>query len=421
MRPILRRGLFAAAPALVAVLLLEIGLRLMLAPSDRSYGMLLGQELPPVKLIPYDRSPPKTDRDASYEDLVVDGDRISVGDIFGFHRDDPVLGYTPQENVVSLHGWWQSNNIGARKRRDTPPSVEPGRRRLLLFGDSYVQATRVRQEQAWPGLLETETLETVNLGVDGYSMAQSYLRYRQLKNRIDHDLVLLVFVPIKDLWRDVNTIRSLAKDWDYYPVMPRFVLEQGALVLVPSPYDSPSRIFEDSGTVVSDKLTSHLERYDRFYFAAEYRESRLPERLLLYKVGLRAYLVYKKRALYARLHAESEAVQVTQRIFDAMADEVEREGARFVLVYLPSRRDLDSLQSSDSYAASWKRIVESTCAAGFLCLDLSPALLEAPAESLDVGYEGSHYGPRANRLIADLVGRYLNEQGLVPTQRTPGS
>ena len=82
------------------------------------------QERPPVKLIPYDRSPPKTDRDASYEGLVVDGDRISVGDIFGFHRDDPVLGYTPQENVVSLNGWWQSNNIGARKRRDTPPSVE---------------------------------------------------------------------------------------------------------------------------------------------------------------------------------------------------------------------------------------------------------------------------------------------------------
>ena len=211
MRPMLRRGLFAATPVLVAVLLLEIGLRLMVAPSDRSYGVFLGQELPPVKLIPYDRPPPKTDRDDWHEELVVDGERISVGDIWGFHRDDPVLGYAPQENEVSLNGWWQSNNIGARKRRDTPPAVEPGRQRLLVFGDSYAQATRVKQEQAWPALLETETLETVNLGVDGYSMAQSYLRYRQLKNSIDHDLVLLVFVPIKDLWRDVNTIRSLAK------------------------------------------------------------------------------------------------------------------------------------------------------------------------------------------------------------------
>ena len=66
-------------------------------------------------------------------------------------------------------------------------------------------------------------------------------------------------------------------------------------------------------------------------------------------------------------------------------------------------------------------MVETTCAAGFPCLDLSPALLQAPAESLDLGYEGSHYGPRANRLFADLIGRYLDEQGLAVTQETPGS
>ena len=422
MRPSVRRALYAATTLLVVLLMVEIAARLLVEPSTRSYGRFFGQELPPLELIPYDNSPGTTDRNAPFGDLVVDGRQISEGDLWGFHRDDPLLGYAPKEDTVSLNGWWQSNNIGARKRLDTPSAVAPGTTRLLVFGDSYAQATRVKQEQAWPALLETSRLETINLGVDGYGMAQSYLRYRQVKSRIEHDLVLLLFVPIKDLWRDVNTIRSLAKDWDYYPVMPRFVLEQGELVLVKSPYDINSQVFEENSPVVSDRLMTHLRRYDRFFFEAEYRQPRLLGKLVLYKLPLRAYLTLRKRALYGRLDSDSEAVQVTRRIFEAMAQEVDREGARFVLVYLPSRKDLKLLRSSSDYAANWKRIFTSTCNRGFPCIDLSPAFLDAPTQTLDTGYEGSHYGARTSRLIADRVRRALEDQGLVePTLRGQGS
>jgi hypothetical protein len=422
MRPSVRRALYAATTLLVVLLLLEIAARLLVAPSSHSYGRFFGQELPPLELIPYDSSPGKTDRNAPFGDLVVDGRQISIGDLWGFHRDDPLLGYAPEESTVSLNRWWQSNNIGARKRLDTPSAVAPGTTRLLVFGDSYAQATRVKQEQAWPAVLETSRLETINFGVDGYGMAQSYLRYRQVKNSIEHDLVLLLFVPIKDLWRDVNTIRSLAKDWDYYPVMPRFVLEQDELVLIESPYERNLQVFEENSPVVSDKLETHLRRYDRFFFETEYRQPRLFGRLVLYKLPLRVYLTLRKRALYGRLDADSEAVQVTGRIFEAMAEEVEREGARFILVYLPSRKDLKLLRSSSDYAANWKRIFASTCDRGFPCIDLSPALLDAAPGSLDSGYEGSHYGPGANRLIADLIRRALEERGVVePAPRDHGS
>ena len=413
MRPPVRRALYAATTLLVVLLLVEITARLLVAPSTRSYGRFFGQELPPLELIPYDDSPDQTDRNAPFGDLVVDGRKISSGDLWGFHRDDPLLGYAPKENTVSLNGWWQSNNIGARKRRDTHSAVAPGTTRLLVFGDSYAQATRVKQEQAWPAVLETSRLETINFGVDGYGMAQSYLRYQQVEHRIEHDLVLLMFVPIKDLWRDINTIRSLAKDWDYYPVMPRFVLEEDELVLIESPYERNAQVFEENSPVVSDELKTHLRRYDRFYFEAEYRRPRLLGKLVLYKLPLRAYLTLRKRALYGRLDSDSEAVEVTRRIFEAMAEEVDRQGARFVLVYLPSRKDLKLLRSSADYAANWKRIFASTCDRGFPCIDLSRAFLDATAETLDTGYEGSHYGPRTNRLIADLIGRALEEKGLV--------
>ena len=276
----LRRACFAAITALVVLLLLEIALRLLVEPSEKSYGAFLGQELPPLELIPYSAAPPKTNRDTWHAGLEIDGKRISIGDLWGFQREDPYLGYAPKENMTSRNGWWQSNNIGARERQDTAASKPPGKQRILVFGDSYAQGSRVKQEEAWPYLLEqkSDALDVVSLGADGYSMAQSYLRYRQLKQEIEHDLVLLVFVPIKDLWRDINTIRSLAKDWDYYVVLPRFVIEQDQLVLAASPYARASRVFEENDGVASDELRAHLRKYDRFYFEEEFREPRFPGR-----------------------------------------------------------------------------------------------------------------------------------------------
>jgi hypothetical protein len=416
------RLLFAAITVLAVLLAVEIALRLFVQPSDRSHGVLLGQELPPLALIPGPTGPPSSDRDDWIEGLVVDGRRVSVGDLWGFQREDPDLGYAPKENKVSVGGWWQSNNIGARERLDTTPHRPEGKRRALVFGDSYAQGSRVKQEECWPEVLEREldAFDVVNLGADGYSMAQSFLRYRGLKHAIDHDLVLLVFVPIKDLWRDVNTIRSLAKDWDYYDVMPRFVIEQGRLVLAPSPYETAAEVFEKNGVVVSPELRAHLEQHDRFYFEAEFRPPGLLGRSVLYKIGLRAYLLYRKQRLYGRLDPESEAVEVTRRIFRSMHEEVEARGGRFVLVFLPSHRDMDSLRTSRRYAANWERVVTAACRGDYPCIDLARGFLDAPPDRLDRGYDDSHYGPRANRLIAELIRQRLSELGLAEAARSGG-
>jgi hypothetical protein len=414
------RVLFAAITTLAALLAVEIALRLLVQPSDRSYGVLLGQELPPLTLIPGPTGPPESDRTDWVEGLVVDGRRVSVGDLWGFQREDPDLGYAPKEDMVSVNGWWQSNNIGARERLDTPPRRPDGKRRALVFGDSYAQGSRVKQEESWPEVLEREldAFDVINLGADGYSMAQSFLRYRGLKHAIDHDLVLLVFVPIKDLWRDVNTIRSLAKDWDYYDVMPRFVVEQERLVLAPSPYETAAEVFEKNRVGAGPELKAHLEHHDRFYFEAEFRRPGLLGRSVLYKIGLRAYLLYRKRQLYGQLDPDSEAVEVTRRIFRSMHEEVEQQGGRFVLVFLPSHRDMESLRTSRRYAANWERVITAACGGDFPCIDLSHGFLAAPPNRLDRGYDGSHYGTQANRLIAELIRQRLSDLDLADAARS---
>src|SRR5205823_5709389 len=79
--------------------LIEVVGHALVKPSPLSYGTFLGRELPPFRVAPACNKPPPaaTDTSAWYLGLVVDGHRITVGDIYGMFREDPVLGYAPRE------------------------------------------------------------------------------------------------------------------------------------------------------------------------------------------------------------------------------------------------------------------------------------------------------------------------------------
>ena len=206
---------------LVAFASAELAARTFVQPSEGSAGVLMGRRLPPLTIVP--ANPPKDERELRGREIVVDGKRLSIGDLWGYHRRDNFLGYTTQENAVSANGWWQSNNIGARSRIDTNPEIPAGKKRILIFGESFAESTRVRQDEAWSSILGSidPNREVVNLAVDGYSMGQAYLRYQSFKDALGHGGSLMMFVPTRDLWRDVNTIRGLHDPWDMPEVQPR--------------------------------------------------------------------------------------------------------------------------------------------------------------------------------------------------------
>src|SRR5262249_37585119 len=278
--------------------------------------------------------------------------RIRRDDLAGIMREDPVIGYAPREEATSSNGWWQSNNIGARARHDTAAEPLPGTTRAGVFGDSFAGRSRVPQEQAWPTVVEASTpnLEVVNLGVDGYSAGQSLLRYRALRDHLHPDVVLLTVSPRADFWRDVNTLRALA-GWRSWTLMPRFVLEDGELRLVPSPYPVPSAIYADNRDGPSARLRDHLARYDRFYVPWMYTE---PAGLVGRSLLVRFLLARWHAALQRRTHEEAldpdgEAVTVTTRIAASMCAESAARGASFLLLLLPSERDLGHLRRRAAY------------------------------------------------------------------------
>src|SRR6185369_3274761 len=101
------------------------------------------------------------------------------------------------------------------------------------------------------------------------------------------------------------------------------------------------------------------------------------------------------------LEPGSEAVMVSGRIAQAMRDDAAERGARFLLVLLPTERDLKRLRRSDAERDAWQRIVAGLADYGIPLFDLAPDLIAAPADRVDRGFDGTHHGPRTNALVAD--------------------
>lgn len=386
----------------LTLLATELVFRALVKPSRMAAGRLFGSELPPRRLVPPE--PPARRAARAARTKAFRGD-----DLAGKFRPDPVVGYVPREDMVSSNGWWQTNNLGARSRVDTSRDVPPGKTRVLVFGDSFAVGSRVPQEAAWPAVLATmrPDLDVVSLGVDGYGAAQSYLRYRAVRDAVEHDVVVLTISPGADLWRDVNTLRALA-GWRSYTVMPRYVLDGESLRLVPGPYDPPDAVYADNRDATSPRLRAHLERYDRFFVPWMYEA--MPEpwgRSVLVRFGLARWHAAKLRDVQdAALAPDSEAVRVTAKIVATMRDEAIGRGTRFLLVMLPSEREVKALRRT-RHRAQWRAVAAALSSGDVPCADLSDELLAIPPEELDRGADGTHHGPRVNARIAEMMERAL--------------
>ena len=411
MKPSWKRNLGLVVAALVfAFFLIEIGARLILIPSYVSYGRLLGVELPPHILPSPFFEAPEMDRSAPYNDLVVDGKAITLGDLWGLSRPDPTTGHAPVENSRSTNGWWQTNQLGARARHEHKREVPKGKSRILIFGDSFAIGSRLPQEETWSAHLaeQGDQFDIVNFGVDGFGSGQSYLRYQIMRDKLDHSYVMFMLSPQVDLWRDINTRRDVGGNWLAYAVMPRFIVKYQSLQLVPDPFADRSAQDFSADMSWDPLLREHLRAFDRFYFPLRYETVPVIGNSIVFKVAANALSIFQRHQLKESLfHIDSEAMTVTRSIIRAFRSDAESRGNTFILVLLPTERELKNRRLKESHWREWQGMAENLCEPGVLCIDLADALREIPTDEIDTGYDGSHFGPNSSRFIAGLIYRAL--------------
>src|SRR5262249_55373264 len=100
-----------------------------------------------------------------------------------------------------------------RRDLERPVAKSPGTYRVLLLGDSFVEAMQVPIEQTFARRLEAALtrpggprVEVISMGVSGYGTTSQYLWYREHGRAYQPDLVLLSFYPGNDVRNNSPTL-----------------------------------------------------------------------------------------------------------------------------------------------------------------------------------------------------------------------
>jgi hypothetical protein len=103
---------------------------------------------------------------------------------------------------------------------------------------------------------------------------------------------------------------------------------------------------------------------------------------------------------------EHEVYRLLRALVLEVAREARNSGARFRLVVLPSLPDLEGARGPQG--PYWRGLVADLEGRGLECIDVTPVLQAAgAAEDRSLWMPQQHYGPEANRLVADAVERAL--------------
>lgn len=400
------------------LLITELLLRIFVQPSDSCAGTLLGIKLPPFNITPpvnytgpvfLNAAERGQRKKTSGQSQIVEGEP-SPDDLFGIFREDEVIGYTFVENTSSSHNWWQTNNVGARARTDTPRAIGKGKRRVIFFGDSFTNCSQVIQENTWPALLEKNDprLEALNFGVDGYGMGQSLLRYRRVRTQIDYDRVILVFVPACDLERDINTYRRIM-EWHSCKLMPRFTVEDGKLTLIEPPYKTLESLLKENRGVMSERFHTHLKTYDSLYIPTKYEKIPVLSDIIIFRLVIGACNIMQEKRIHRTVYQPgSEAMTVSRAIFRNMAREAQEQDRDFHLILLPRQDEVKQFKSSAAFRERWRTLAGSIASDHIPMADLMDKLAATPESEFDRAYDGFHNGDRTNAMIAKYIGALLN-------------
>jgi hypothetical protein len=294
---------------------------------------------------------------------------------YEFDEWSPTRGWALKANVrnVPVAGGGKvlsSNSKGLRGPREYTYEKPAGVTRIVVLGDSFTFGEDVGDDETYSHRLEEMLpgVEVLNLGVHGYGHDQMlvYLREEGLKYR--PDVVLLGFLS-DDMERNVLGFRDYAK--------PRFVLEDGRLVLRGSPVPSPEE-------------TIAAERW-RLKFA-----------------DVVSMLWFRYRWKSGRTSQETK--DVTLAILDAMKADIEAAGAKPAFAYLPVYGEITR---TDPGMTARERFFFSFCRErGIQTMYLRPFFLEKMKQGIELKAYG-HWGPVEHQTAAAGMAAYLVEKGLV--------
>lgn len=317
-----------------------------------------------------------------------------------------------------------------------PAAKAPGTTRLLALGDSFTFGDAVELEEAWPWRLQEllnqgvagRRYEVVNAGVSGYGTGQMRLLYASLEERLRPDVAVLGLTVVNDLLDNL-----CIEEASYRPrtAAPCFTLEGGRLHLTPPapPAPAPPAAWRPHLRVI-DFMLKQAKRLTVWHPGLLQLASR---------IGYRPELPYMPATVaswYDPRYSEP-GWRLTRRLLLELHDDLAARDVTFIVIVIPAALQVDpGLQAAlrllgDGQPAvraffdeptKPQRLVLALCReAGLECVDPLPALLAAERAGTRTYYAmDSHWTPAAHALAAEAVARRLRDRGLAPPLHAAG-
>jgi len=332
--------------------------------------------------------------------------------------------YGSHERVVRV----STNSLGLREAELGPPPADA--LRVLAVGDSMTFGDAVEQDEAWPRQLAAalsaaaggRRVAAVNAGIGGYGTGQELLLYRMLRDRVRPEVVVLGLSAVNDLLDNL-----CIEEASYRPKSnaPCFRLERGDLILHPVRHEDPP---------AEASPLSFRSRVVEFFTAQAKRATVWNPQLasLLRTAGVVKGLPYVPGTIASWYDPKlsEPGWELTRRLLLEFRATVERDGARLLVLLIPSSVQLDpgkvrllQILGGDSAAVQAyladpdrpQRLVAAFCEeSGLACVDLLPALREAKGRGETLFFPiDQHLTPAGHRLAARLLAGRIAELGWI--------
>lgn len=156
---------------------------------------------------------------------------------------DPILGWRMRPNLDQ--GRYHTNALGMRGTTDYPVERVPGKKRVMLLGDSYTYGLGVDDDDTYGAILEAsrDDLEVLRCASNSWGTDQAFLEYREYKKKFQPDVI--VFGVYED-----DFMRTGVRAREY--LKPFFVTEGDELRLTAVPVP-PIEEFEESMAPVTSR------------------------------------------------------------------------------------------------------------------------------------------------------------------------
>ncbi|MBI5742149.1 MAG: SGNH/GDSL hydrolase family protein [Nitrospirae bacterium] len=297
-------------------------------------------------------------------------------------RYDELIGWVwaPNANfrydAPEFHAAVKINSDGLRSDHDYSPDRIPGKRRILVAGDSFTFGHGINNGDTYPDILEKtlDGTEVLNFAVSGYGTDQQLLLLQKKGLRYRPDLVVLGFYK-GDIFRNVERYHGNAQK-------PVFKLSNGDLVLTNVPVPEVTDMRQP------DTLFQSVERHSRIY------------------------RIFSERALWLLQHlGYGESWEVTEAIVKKMQRSVSDAGSKLLVVIIPSSQ---AVYGNPLIKAIHHRTIrgmrDMLDRTGIEYLDLTPELSEwAEAHQGEKLYfiNDGHFSPQGHRATAEIIRKTL--------------